>query len=192
MVRKIAIFLLALCVGRVFADVILWQVDTSVYSGDFTAARVMVSPADGADAFTLSTLYYDEETGGYTCEFPAGVGIITDGGGTYSPPSTGEQWAYISSQVDVQTAAFFVELGNYEILDGLPSWTDTVATGEYRDYNWLTEHHAFGEGGNFDNVFWAWDGAPFSPVPEPTSGLLAAIGLVVLALRRRRINEEGK
>lgn len=186
MVKWLAIALVGLLRFELLADAILWQVNTDVYGGEFTAARVMVSPSAGSEASVLTTVYYDEETGGYTMEFPAGIGIITDGEGTYNPPSTGDQWSLITTGIDKTTASFFVELGNYELVNGLPSWTDTVATGEARTYDWLVTKHALGAGGDFDNVFWAWDGAPYVPTPEPTTGLLMMVGMAMLALRRRR------
>lgn len=181
MVRRLVIILLALLTGGAFADAIFWMVSSDMLPGNsFSAARVMVSPADGED-HVLSTVYYEEETGGYTGVYEPGVGLVSD---ENDPPSTGWMWASIDVD-DPTTAMFYIELGNYEMTENGPIWTQTVATGQSRSYNWLVGNGSIGTPGDFSNVYEPWNGMTYS-VPEPTSGLLALIGFAALALRRKR------
>lgn len=168
-----------------FADVILWRVDDDYYSGEFTAARVMVTPTGNReDAQVLSVLAYNEDTHGYTDVYPDGIGLIND---EYKPGTTLDMWSLISPDIDRTSARFYIELGNYtEGVSGDLIWTKTVAVGDMASYDWLESNHSIGTGGMFDNAFNPWDGKVYKPVPEPTSGVLVLIGFALLSLKRRR------
>lgn len=185
MKRLIAV-LLAFITLNAFSEAILWMVDETMYSGAFTAARVMVSPSgDGKDAEVLSTLMYNDDTGGYTDVFSDGIGIINSE--DYNPASTGEMWSEIRGGLDYTTAKFYIELGNYSMSGDDLTWTGTVATGDMVTYDWLrNSNHSLGTAGDFVEVFNPWNGMNYTPGPEPTSGMLMLVGLALLSLRRRK------
>ena len=81
--------------------------------------------------------------------------------------------------------SFIVELGN---IDSSDNWT-TVATSASATYSSLATyiHETFDINPGALNV---WTPAVFTAVPEPSSGLLALLGLALLALRRKRLAEE--
>lgn len=180
-IRKYAcLVLLALLEWNAGADVILWKVDDSMFDGQFSAARVMVSPSgNGGDGEVLGTVELNPDTGTFEMAYPDGIAFFNDD----TPRTTGEAWALIGNDVDVNVAMFYIELGNYEGSSDNPTWATTVATGEMRSYNWLRDHGALGTADMFANVYWGWDGTPYS-VPEPNSGLLLLIGCAFLSLRR--------
>ena len=85
--------------------------------------------------------------------------------------------------------AFTVELGNlaYDDTDGW-SWT-TVATSATKVYSELGSyiHETFGMTPGVQAI---WTPTQFTAVPEPTGGMLAILGMALVALRRRRIATE--
>ncbi len=79
--------------------------------------------------------------------------------------------------------SFIVELGN---IDSSDNWT-TVATSAAATYSSLDNyiHQTFDMSPSSMAV---WTPTQFSSVPEPSGGLLTALGFALLALRRRRFS----
>ena len=186
-------------------DVLYWMIDnsatvekdgvtTSVASffknygapeGSAFAARVRVTGGDiqdGQDVFL--DLYIpgsgvDEGGGEYGVEF-------SDVGGYWGAGvPTGNQSPSGDFSAGTPEYSFIVELGN---IDSSDNWT-TVATSAAATYSSLGDIHE-----TFDinpGQIAVWSPTTFTaPVPEPSSGLLMAVGLALLALRRKRTERE--
>lgn len=84
---------------------------------------------------------------------------------------------------------FFVEVWNYGVLNTAPTAGDqwyVAGVSEIAGYTTLVDALHVAQGSlSQHNVASAW--APTVAVPEPTSGLLALLGLALLAVRRRRV-----
>lgn len=83
---------------------------------------------------------------------------------------------------------FFVEVWNYGVLNTQPTEVDWYVAGVSGivGYTTLVDALHVAQGSlSQHNVASAW--APTVAVPEPTSGLLALLGLALLAVRRRRV-----
>ena len=187
-------------------DVLYWMVDnsatvekdgvtTSISSffenygapeGSAFAARVRVTGGDiqdGQDVFL--DLYIpgsgvDEGGGAWGVEF-------SDAGGYWGAGvPTGNQSPSGDFSAGTPEYSFIVELGN---IDASDNWT-TVATSASATYSSLGDyiHETFDINPGQIAV---WTPTTFTaPVPEPSSGLLMAVGLALLALRRKRAERE--
>ena len=187
-------------------DVLYWMVDnsatvekdgvtTSITSffdnygapeGSAFAARVRVTGGDiqdGQDVFL--DLYIpgsgvDEGGGAWGVEF-------SDAGGYWGAGvPTGNQSPSGDFSAGTPEYSFIVELGN---IDASDNWT-TVATSASATYSSLGDyiHETFDINPGQIAV---WTPTTFTaPVPEPSSGLLMAVGLALLALRRKRAERE--
>ena len=187
-------------------DVLYWMVDnsatvekdgvtTSISSffenygapeGSAFAARVRVTGGDiqdGQDVFL--DLYMpgsgvDEGGGAWGVEF-------SDAGGYWGAGvPTGNQSPSGDFSAGTPEYSFIVELGN---IDASDNWT-TVATSASATYSSLGDyiHETFDINPGQIAV---WTPTTFTaPVPEPSSGLLMAVGLALLALRRKRAERE--
>ena len=187
-------------------DVLYWMVDnsatvekdgvtTSISSffenygapeGSAFAARVRVTGGDiqdGQDVFL--DLYMpgsgvDEGGGAWGVEF-------SDAGGYWGAGvPTGNQSPSGDFSAGTPEYSFIVELGN---IDASDNWT-TVATSASATYSSLGDyiHETFDINPGQIAV---WTPTTFTaPVPEPSSGLLMAVGLALLALRRKSAERE--
>ena len=187
-------------------DVLYWMIDnsatvekdgvtTSVASffenygapeGSAFAARVRVTGGtiqDGQDVFLdlyIPGYGLDEGGGEYGVEFSEvggywGAGVPT---GNQSPSG--------DFSAGTPEYSFIVELGN---IDSSDNWT-TVATSASATYSSLGDyiHETFDINPGQIAV---WTPTTFTtPIPEPSSGLLMAVGLALLALRRKRAKRE--
>ena len=190
-------------------DVLYWMIDdsatvtpmgcdSSVSISDFFsglgygddsafAARIRVTGGDIADdANVFLDLYipgYGVDVGGgeYGVEF-SNVGGYWGAGVPTGNQSPSEAYAAGSPEY-----SFTVELGN---IDSSDNWT-TVAWGETKSYTQLTEyiHQTFDMN---PSSMMVWTPTQFTYVPEPSSGLLAAVGFAFLALRRRKCRYRDK
>ena len=186
-------------------DVLYWMVDnsatvekdgvtTSISSffenygapeGSAFAARVRVTGGaiqDGQDVFLdlyIPGYGVDEGGGEYGVEF-------SDVGGYWGAGvPTGNQSPSGDFSAGTPEYSFIVELGN---IDASDNWT-TVATSASAAYSTLSDyiHETFDINPGQIAV---WSPTEFSAVPEPSSGLLMAVGLALLALRRKRAERE--
>ena len=186
-------------------DVLYWMVDNSATvekdgvtssissffesydapDGSAFAARVRVTGGDiqdGQDVFLdlyIPGYGLDEGGGEYGVEFSEvggywGAGVPT---GNQSPSG--------DFSAGTPEYSFIVELGN---IDSSDNWT-TVATSASATYSSLGDyiHETFDINPGQIAV---WSPTQFSAVPEPSSGLLMAVGLALLALRRKRAERE--
>ena len=198
----------ALTAGVAFAgdDVLYWMVDnsatvekdgvTSLISSFFEsydapegsafAARVRVTGGDiqdGQDVFLdlyIPGSSVDEGGGAWGVEF-------SDAGGYWGAGvPTGNQSPSGDFSAGTPEYSFIVELGN---IDSSDNWT-TVATSASATYSSLGDyiHETFDINPGQIAV---WTPTTFTtPIPEPSSGLLMAVGLALLALRRKRAGRE--
>ena len=187
-------------------DILYWMVDsnatvekdgvtTSVASffdnyeapeGSAFAARVRVTGGDiqdGQDVFLdlyIPGYGLDEGGGAWGVEF-------SDAGGYWGAGvPTGNQSPSGDFSAGTPEYSFIVELGN---IDAQDNWT-TVATSASAAYSTLGDfiHETFDINPGQIAV---WSPTTFTaPVPEPSSGLLMAVGLALLALRRKRAERE--
>ena len=186
-------------------DVLYWMVDNSATvekdgvtssissffesydapDGSAFAARVRVTGGDiqdGQDVFLdlyIPGYGLDEGGGEYGVEFSEvggywGAGVPT---GNQSPSG--------DFSAGTPEYSFIVELGN---IDSSDNWT-TVATSAAATYSDLGDfiHETFDINPGQIAV---WLPTQFSAVPEPSSGLLMAVGVALLALRRKRAERE--
>lgn len=194
----LAAALLAACVSQAGeGDVLYWMVDntatvtdgeetmsvldflSSAEGGSSYAARIRVT-GDGITEDTFLNLYLSDGTldvgnGDLGVEF----GTISGYWGAGAPYG-------VQADISAYTAgppefSFIVELGN---IDSSDNWT-TVAESAAVSYSSLGSHlHDAFELNPVAGT--AWKPTDFTAVPEPSGGLLAALGLAILALRRRR------
>ena len=186
-------------------DVLYWMVDNSATvekdgvtssissffesydapDGSAFAARVRVTGGDiqdGQDVFL--DLYIpgsdvDEGGGAWGVEF-------SDAGGYWGAGvPTGNQSPSGDFSAGTPEYSFIVELGN---IDSSDNWT-TVATSASATYSSLGNyiHRTFDMNPSSMAV---WTPTAFTAVPEPSGGLLMTMGLALLALRRKRSEEE--
>ena len=187
-------------------DVLYWMIDNSATvekdgvtssissffesydapDGSAFAARVRVTGGDiqdGQDVFLdlyIPGYGLDEGGGEYGVEFSEvggywGAGVPT---GNQSPSG--------DFSAGTPEYSFIVELGN---IDSSDNWT-TVATSASAAYSDLGDfiHETFDINPGQIAV---WTPTTFTtPIPEPSSGLLMAVGLALLALRRKRAERE--
>ena len=188
-------------------DILYWMIDnsatvekagvtTSITSffdnygapeGSAFAARVRVTGGtiqDGQDVFLdLYIPGYGVDTG----NGDLGVEFSDVGGYWGAGVPTGNQSPSGDFSAGTPEYSFIVELGN---IDSSDNWT-TVATSASATYSSLGDyiHETFDINPGQIAV---WSPTTFTaPVPEPSSGLLMAVGLALLALRRKRAEREG-
>ncbi len=184
-------------------DVLYWMIDNSATvekdgvtssissffesydapDGSAFAARVRVTGGniqDGQDVFLdlyIPNYGLDEGGGEYGVEFSEVGGYWGAGVPTGNQSPSGDYSA------GTPEYSFIVELGN---IDSSDNWT-TVATSASATYSSLANyiHQTFDMNPSSMAV---WTPTQFSSVPEPSGGLLTALGFAFLALRRRRLS----
>ena len=188
-------------------DVLYWMIDnsatvekdgvtTSVASffenygapeGSAFAARVRVTGGDIQDGQDVFLDLYIPGYGVDTGNGDLGVEFSDVGGYWGAGVPTGNQSPSGDFSAGTPEYSFIVELGN---IDSSDNWT-TVATSASATYSSLGDyiHETFDINPGQIAV---WSPTTFTaPVPEPSSGLLMAVGLALLALRRKRAEREG-
>ena len=204
---KMAAFVAALLtvgVASAEEDVLYWMIDssatvekdgvTSSVSSFFDnygapansafAARVRVTGGniqEGQDVFLdLYIPGYGLDEGGGAW----GVEFSTAGGYWGAGVPTGNQSPSGDYSAGTPEYSFIVELGN---IDASDNWT-TLATSASAAYSSLGDyiHKTFDINPGQIAV---WTPTSFTITPEPSGGLLTAIGLALLALRRKRFTE---
>ena len=181
-------------------DVLYWMIDNSATvdvtssissffksydapDGSAFVARVRVTGGniqDGQDVFLdlyIPNYGLDEGGGKYGVEFSEVGGYWGAGVPTGNQSPSGDYSA------GTPEYSFIVELGN---IDSSDNWT-TVATSASATYSSLANyiHQTFDMNPSSMAV---WTPTQFSSVPEPSGGLLTALGFAFLALRRRRLS----
>lgn len=151
-------------------------------SGSDFAARIRVT---GGDIQEGNNVFLDLYIPGYGVDVDGEYGVLfsdgSDGGYWGAGVPSGNQSPSGDYSAGTPEYSFIVELGN---IDASDNWT-TVATSAAATYTSLAAyiHDTFdmtpGQGA-------VWAPASFNAVPEPSGGVLTAIGLAVLALRRKR------
>ena len=198
----------ALTVGVASAgdDILYWMIDnsatvekngvtTSITSffnsygapeGSAFAARVRVTGGDIQDGQDVFLDLYIPGYGVDTGNGDLGVEFSDVGGYWGAGVPTGNQSPSGDFSAGTPEYSFIVELGN---IDAQDNWT-TVATSASATYSSLGDyiHETFDINPGQIAV---WTPTAFTaPVPEPSSGLLMAVGLALLALRRKRAERE--
>ncbi len=206
--KKAACAAVALTAGVASAgdDVLYWMIDnsatvekdgvtTSITSffenygapeGSAFAARVRVTGGDIQDGQDVFLDLYIPGYGVDTGNGDLGVEFGDAGGYWGAGVPTGNQSPSGDFSAGTPEYSFIVELGN---IDSSDNWT-TVATSASATYSSLGDyiHETFDINPGQIAV---WSPTTFTaPVPEPSSGLLMAVGLALLALRRKRTERE--
>ena len=206
--KKAACAAVALTAGVASAgdDVLYWMIDnsatvekdgvtTSITSffenygapeGSAFAARVRVTGGDIQDGQDVFLDLYIPGYGVDTGNGDLGVEFGDVGGYWGAGVPTGNQSPSGDFSAGTPEYSFIVELGN---IDAQDNWT-TVATSASATYSSLGDyiHETFDINPGQIAV---WSPTTFTaPVPEPSSGLLMAVGLALLALRRKRAKRE--
>lgn len=186
-------------------DILYWMIDnsatvekdgvtTSISSffdsygapeGSAFAARVRVTGGDIQDGHDVFLDLYIPGYGVDTGNGDLGVEFSDVGGYWGAGVPTGNQSPAGDFSAGTPEYSFIVELGN---IDSSDNWT-TVATSASATYSSLGDyiHQTFDINPGQIAV---WSQTEFSAVPEPSSGLLMAVGLALLALRRKRAERE--
>ncbi len=152
--------------------------------GSAYAARIRVTGGniqEGQDVFLdLYIPGYGIDVGGGAY----GVEFSNVGGYWGAGVPTGNQSPSGDYSAGSPEYSFMVELGN---IDSSDNWT-TVATSAAVAYSKLEQyiHETFDIG---PSTLAAWTPVVFTAVPEPSCGLLTALGLALLALRRKRMRQ---
>ncbi len=201
--KKAACAAVALTAGVASAgdDVLYWMIDnsatvekdgvtTSITSffenygapeGSAFAARVRVTGGDIQDGQDVFLDLYIPGYGVDTGNGDLGVEFGDAGGYWGAGVPTGNQSPSGDFSAGTPEYSFIVELGN---IDSSDNWT-TVATSASATYSSLGDyiHETFDINPGQIAV---WSPTTFTaPVPEPSSGLLMAVGLALLVLRRK-------
>ena len=187
-------------------DVLYWMVDNSATvekdgvtssissffesydapDGSAFAARVRVTGGDIQDGQDVFLDLYIPGYGVDTGNGDLGVEFGDVGGYWGAGVPTGNQSPSGDFSAGTPEYSFIVELGN---IDSSDNWT-TVATSASATYSSLGDyiHETFDINPGQIAV---WSPTTFTAsVPEPSSGLLMAVGLALLALRRKRTERE--
>ena len=207
--RLVALVAIALTAGVSSAgdnDVLYWMVDgnatvtpmgmessqtiseffnslSSEYGPDSAfAARIRVT-GDTITEDTFLDLYLPGDGLNIVVGGENGVEFSNVGGYWGAGVPSGNQSPSDTYFTDTPEYSFIVELGN---IDSSDNWV-TVATGAAATYASLKNSGYIHE--TFDmnpSSMMVWTPTQFSYIPEPTSGMLTAIGFALLALRRKR------
>ena len=145
------------------------------------AARIRVTGGGIADDANVFLDLYIPGSGVDVGGGELGVEFSDVGGYWGAGVPTGNQSPSGDYSAGTPEYSFTVELGN---IDSEDNWT-TVAWGETKSYTQLAAY-IYQTCDMNPSSFAAWTPAQFTYIPEPSSGLLAAIGLALLALRRRK------
>ena len=192
MKSKLVAFAVAGLVGlAASADVLYWQVNTADAAANSkegvtpAQAYLMAKPTSGTDANSPYYVSLNKDAAGN--ELGEAIGLSSfDGSTTVAGVLDASKilsWANDTAYSgDISGLSFFIEL-----YDTAGNWAGTT---DAKSYQQLVDSGAISGGLNpsFTGVNSALggSGSSYSPVPEPTSGLLMLIGLGALALRRRR------
>ena len=143
------------------------------------AARVCVSGGE-ADGTILD--FYDPSSGtAFSGE--DGVEFMLNGGAWGAGTPTGNLSPIFAYSAGSPEYSFIVEIGNVTDASG---WT-TVAKSAATSYTELQQYiQSYSLGPSQPAV---WTPGQFQAVPEPSGGLLTAMGLALLALRRKQFSE---
>ncbi len=188
---------------HVFAaeDYVLWfMVDESAQIGGtsartyvsddgFSVNAARVSATVGGDTVYLNLIQFDEETGkldyeslGQTATFPSDD-IMTEYGLEWETGVTlGSLLDGSAGSLDYNQFVFAIELG---YLGDDDSWTK-LAVSDSESFAALQDSYISAvEDGIVPGMKTAWAPTVYSPVPEPSGGVLLIMGAALLALKRR-------
>ncbi len=137
------------------------------------AARLRIT-GDGIPDDTFLRLYYEDETGWQTME-GLDTAILDNGAAAWQPADLGE---------DLDSSAMVsLEIGYVDLADEMSEFV-AVAFAE-ATLGELGEAGYISTGGVSTQPETPWNPMLYIPVPEPSTGLLLALGACMLALRRR-------
>lgn len=171
----LTLLMLAVSMTAARADYLYWQLDATEI-------------ADFSSAANYAVVHFVNESGNDSTltSRDGGDPIPTESGFTYDNGMHIANEALLDYAVNIDVSAFsgaagyfYIELVNYDSASGTAK---SIATSEHATYASLSDAIS----GSLGNIPTAWTGGQFYPVPEPTAGLLAMLGLGIAALRRRR------
>ncbi len=138
------------------------------------AVRVSVS-GEGIAPDTFLSLYYEDESGNWTLVPPATIADLQDGATAWQPADMGDNPAP-NTMVRLELGYIDIEDNNAEFI--------TIAFAEELFSN-LDVGGYTSTGGVSTQTQIPWSPEYYDITPEPTTGVLLALGTVLLALRRR-------
>ncbi len=156
--------------------------------GSAFAARIRVTGGGIADDANVFLDLYIPGSGVDPGSGELGVEFSEVGGYWGAGVPTGNQSPSEAYAAGTPEYSFTVELGN---IDSSDNWT-TVATSAAATYSSLRRDYIHQTFDMNPSSMMVWTPTQFTYVPEPSSGLLAAIGLAFLALRRRKCRYRDK
>lgn len=177
--KKFLIFALAMSSYAASASVLLWLVDSSAEStvGTWTDAKVGYLASENHDSGPLKYIKIggqaiDSSSWDYQLSSGDIAGIVEDDHFALADLS-GITAGNPNSQY------YFIELYNNGNLVGYTA--KGVIGSALSDY--IKE---WSDLSNMTQSMTGWGGAPFTAVPEPTSGMLMLLGMALLGLRRKK------
>lgn len=186
--RRFILVLAALCSIMVraegYGEVLWWELDDPSNIKDDVSGVT----AESLDVNAARIRYEsDGVTGGYlpiyATDYEGAVWPTTGNGAAAKLPG---EW--FSSIENASSLKFVIELGNWT--DG--KWVSTSMESEAVSYTYLKDEQHIAEWRDTIPAYATpWTPTSFSVVPEPSSGVLLLVASAMLALRRRKMRENG-
>lgn len=161
-----------------------WTKPGGLSDDSYFAARVRVKGGNLTEDTFLQLYYRDEYDNPHILDGGLGISIEDDSDYWGAGVPTGNQSPSGDYSAGSPEYSFIVELGN---VDG-GEWT-TIATSEASTYSDLSSDYIKPAYDMTPSALQIWTPAVFTAVPEPSGGLLTALGLALLALRRKRLDK---
>ena len=177
--KKFLIFALAVSSYAASASVLLWMVDPSETSvtklGDWDTAKVSYGKSDVYTQGSQTLL----NIGGQNVAASSWDTDLTSTQLANINTAYGHALADLANVTDSNSQYYFIELYNGDKLVG---YTATGVSGS----DLSTYIKEWSDLSNMTQSMTGWGGAPFTAVPEPTSGMLMLLGMALLGLRRKK------
>ena len=186
--RRFILVLAALCSIMVraeeYGEVLWWELDNPSNIKDDVSGVTAESLGVNAARIRYES---DGVTGGYLPIYATDYeGAVWPTAGNGAAAKLPGEW--FSSLGDTSSYNFVIELGNWAD----DKWVSTSMESEAVSYTYLKEQQHIAKWLETGPVYATpWTPTRFSVVPEPSSGVLLLVASAMLALRRRKMRENG-